>query len=165
MPEPIRNTESRLTDDGNGKVQFSDDDGLLGEAFQGEAQRRDTATLGSSANLRVMPASHQLPKRTTGPGSLRASIEDRLRHFGQMAQRTGRHINHRASNLVYYGAQTTKQVVRRAQLRSQVLGEEASSKAAFYIETYPLRVIAGVAGTAFLTGVALRIWRSSRYER
>jgi ElaB/YqjD/DUF883 family membrane-anchored ribosome-binding protein len=40
--------------------------------------------------------------------------------------------------------------------------EQARRSALYYKEEYPLQVIAGVAGAAFLLGVFLRIWRSNR---
>jgi ElaB/YqjD/DUF883 family membrane-anchored ribosome-binding protein len=40
--------------------------------------------------------------------------------------------------------------------------EQARRRALYYMDEYPLQVIAGVAGTAFLLGVFLRIWRSNR---
>ena len=40
----------------------------------------------------------------------------------------------------------------------------AEHRARFYASHYPMKVIAGAAAAGFVTGVVLRIWRSSRYE-
>ena len=49
--------------------------------------------------------------------------------------------------------QTSGEVARRVRVRTR-----------YILDEYPVQVIAGMAGVAFLVGVLLRIWRSNRYE-
>lgn len=52
----------------------------------------------------------------------------------------------------------------QARVRSAEVAQRARVRARGIVENYPLHVLAGVAGLAFIAGVLLRVWRSSRYE-
>ena len=55
---------------------------------------------------------------------------------------------------------------RLAEVRdtSAELAHRARIRTRNVIENYPLHVLAGIAGVAFLAGVLLRIWRSNNHE-
>ena len=52
----------------------------------------------------------------------------------------------------------------RGKWKSQQLARTASARARFVVDEYPLHVIAGFAGAAFVAGIVLRVWRSNRDE-
>jgi len=52
----------------------------------------------------------------------------------------------------------------RTRWKSEELARRARSRARHVVDRYPLHLIAGIAGAAFVAGVCLRIWRSNRYE-
>ena len=52
----------------------------------------------------------------------------------------------------------------RSRWKSAQVARQARTRARLIVNEYPLHVIAGVAGAAFVAGIFLRIWRSSRYE-
>ena len=52
----------------------------------------------------------------------------------------------------------------RSKWKSEELARRARTRARLVIDKYPLHLIAAVAGTAFVAGIFIRVWRSSRYE-
>jgi hypothetical protein len=52
----------------------------------------------------------------------------------------------------------------RGKWKSEELARRARTRARLVVDKYPLQLIAGVAGVAFIAGIFLRVWRSSRYE-
>jgi len=52
----------------------------------------------------------------------------------------------------------------RGKWKSEELARRARTRARLVVDKYPLQLIAGVAGAAFIAGIFLRVWRSSRYE-
>lgn len=52
----------------------------------------------------------------------------------------------------------------RGKWKSEELARRARTRARLVVDKYPLHLIAAVAGTAFVAGIFLRVWRSSRYE-
>ena len=55
-------------------------------------------------------------------------------------------------------------VYERSRWKSEEVARRARTRARLIVNQYPLHLIAGVAGGAFLAGIFLRVWRSSRYE-
>jgi ElaB/YqjD/DUF883 family membrane-anchored ribosome-binding protein len=51
---------------------------------------------------------------------------------------------------------------RDSRVRTTQTLNRARSRVRYYADEYPIQVIAGVAAVAFVTGVLLRVWRSSR---
>jgi hypothetical protein len=52
----------------------------------------------------------------------------------------------------------------RSRWKSEELARKARTRARLVVDKYPLHLIAAVAGTAFIAGIFIRVWRSSRYE-
>ena len=52
----------------------------------------------------------------------------------------------------------------RTKWESEQLARRARSRARYFVDNYPLHLIAGVAGVALVAGIFLRVWRSNRYE-
>jgi hypothetical protein len=55
-------------------------------------------------------------------------------------------------------------VYERSRWKSEEVARQARTRARLMVDQYPLHLIAGVAGAAFLAGILLRVWRSNRYE-
>lgn len=56
------------------------------------------------------------------------------------------------------------EALERAKWKSEELARRARSRARHVVDNYPLHLIAGVAGAAFVAGIFLRVWRSNRYD-
>ena len=54
--------------------------------------------------------------------------------------------------------------LQQARTASAELAQQARVRARGVVEEYPLHLLAAVAGLAFIAGVLLRVWRTSRYE-
>ena len=54
--------------------------------------------------------------------------------------------------------------LEQVKAKSADVASRARVRARSMAENYPLHILAGVAGLAFIAGVLLRIWRSNRYE-
>jgi hypothetical protein len=52
----------------------------------------------------------------------------------------------------------------RSKWKSEELARRARTRARLVVDKYPLHLVAAVAGAAFVAGIFLRVWRSSRYE-
>ena len=52
----------------------------------------------------------------------------------------------------------------RTKWKSEELARRARSRARYVLDNYPLHIIAGIAGMAFVAGILVRVWRSNRYE-
>ena len=85
------------------------------------------------------------------------SVTDRVK---EKASRVADRARDRTSAL-YDQAQSR---VAMARAKAQRGVREARAQGRYLANEYPVQVIAGIAGAAFLTGIVLRFWRSSRYE-
>jgi ElaB/YqjD/DUF883 family membrane-anchored ribosome-binding protein len=85
------------------------------------------------------------------------SVTDRVK---ERASRVADQARYRSSAL-YDQAQNR---VAEARAKAQRGLRDAQAQARYLANRYPLQVVAGIAGAAFLTGMLLRFWRSSRYE-
>jgi ElaB/YqjD/DUF883 family membrane-anchored ribosome-binding protein len=52
----------------------------------------------------------------------------------------------------------------RTMWKSEELARRARSRARYVLDNYPVHLIAGIAGMAFVAGILLRVWRSNRYD-
>ena len=52
----------------------------------------------------------------------------------------------------------------RSKWKSEQLARTARTRARLVVDKYPIQLIATVAAAAFVAGIFLRVWRSSRYE-
>jgi hypothetical protein len=65
------------------------------------------------------------------------------------------------ASVLYDRMQRQVQVVRH---KTDETLRNARVQGRYWANEYPLQFVAGVAGTAFVCGMLLRFWRSSRYE-
>jgi len=85
------------------------------------------------------------------------SVTDQVK---EKASRVAQQARNRSSAL-YEQAQSRMAVAR---VKSRRALRDAQARGRYLAHEYPVQVIAGIAGAAFLTGMVLRFWRSSRYE-
>lgn len=102
-------------------------------------------------------------------------IKSRVSDAAQQAQQTVVEMKNRASDVADQAQQKVAETYDKAKASAARGYEQASRRTAEFARTarirsrqimhdYPFHVIAGAAGVGFLAGVALRIWRSNRYE-
>jgi ElaB/YqjD/DUF883 family membrane-anchored ribosome-binding protein len=123
------------------------------------------------------PITHQVPAE--GPTLVIASTAETLEQdIGEWHEPAGGKLdemNERASEMLEDAQDRISEAYDQAKSRaayayenmkqkSVEIVEQARDRARYWSDEYPLQVIAGVAGVAFLLGVGLRIWRSNRYE-
>jgi ElaB/YqjD/DUF883 family membrane-anchored ribosome-binding protein len=85
------------------------------------------------------------------------TVTDRFKH---QASRVADRARYRGS-VLYDQAQSR---LAAARVRAQQGWREARSQGRDLANEYPVQMVAGIAGAAFVTGMMLRFWRSSRYE-
>ncbi len=123
------------------------------------------------------PVTHQVPAE--GPTLVIAStaetLEEDIAEGHEPAGGKLDEMNNRASEMLEDARDRISEAYDQAKSRaayayenmkqkSVEIVEQARVRAHYWRDEYPLQVIAGVAGVAFLLGVGLRIWRSNRYE-
>ena len=107
-----------------------------------------------------VPPSHQIPAETSAAQWRRPAMETALQCYAEavgrtlgLATRTYRQLFDRARG---YTQESYEQVERE----TKVLGRRAQRNAWYMKERYPLETLGGIAATAFVAGVVLRVWRS-----
>jgi len=123
------------------------------------------------------PITHPAP--SDGPklisGSTRARAEEDTTEWKQTAEEKLQEVKQRASQALGQAEESisaaydqvknrTAETYQDVKRKSVDAVEKARFRARYLTHEYPLQVIAGAAGIAFLLGVGLRIWRSNRYE-
>ncbi|PYX36465.1 MAG: hypothetical protein DMG73_06735 [Acidobacteria bacterium] len=123
------------------------------------------------------PITH--PAASDGPklisGSIRARAEEYTPEWKQTAEAKLQEVKQRASQALGQAEESISAAYDQVKIRtadtfqdvkrkSVDAVEKARFRARYLSHEYPLHVIAGAAGIAFLLGVGLRIWRSNRYE-
>ena len=83
-------------------------------------------------------------------------VTDRASHLDEIGQRVSA-----ACERVQAGI---TDAYERGRWKSAQVARQARTRARLIVDEYPLHLIAGVAGAAFLAGIFLRVWRSNRYE-
>jgi len=159
MPEPLRRTPD-----------FPNFDVYPGEAraditVGNPARQLPEGTLvatagrvGRSMGVAVS-AVRDLPSRVGGMKGRLTLVKDRgARAAAQRANEWAERASAKASELGARANELKDNAVRAAQERVQMARRQAQHVA----REYPLHVIAGVAGAAFLLGLSLRIWRKTR---
>lgn len=115
-----------------------------------------------------IPAERELP-RAPRQEEWKGAVHQKLEDLKETASRA----NDTASRMMQDAKEQAATVLSQAKDRTADLYHDsrdktaqalhrARARATYIINEYPLHVIAGVAAAAFITGVALRIWRSNR---
>lgn len=107
-----------------------------------------------------IPPSRQIPERTS-PGSLgRLPIETALQCYAEAVGRTLGLMSRSSAQLYDRVRGYTEERYSQAEREAKYLGRRAQENASYVKEKYPLETLGAIAATAFVAGIALRVWRS-----
>jgi hypothetical protein len=132
-------------------------------------------------NLRqpTTDSSHNSPNRVKAVNPIRGEAEHissaKVIAWKQVSEQKVDDVTERASQTLdeigqrvsaaYERVQTgITDAYERSKWKSEELARRARTRARLVVDKYPLQLIAGIAGAAFVAGIFLRVWRSSRYE-
>lgn len=91
--------------------------------------------------------------------SLSAHLED----WKEIAAQAATEFADRASRTVDQAGEVIDAAMDRAKYRARMMTQTARLRVRRATNEYPLQVIGGVAATAFLAGVLLRVWKANRH--
>lgn len=150
IPEPLTNQEVRNDEE----AKFS------------TSGRRGPELVQQSAP--PIPAERELP-RAPRQEELKGAVQEKVEQVKQAASRAKETTVQALQDAKQQTAAAVSQAKERAgdmyqksRIRAGEALNRARSHAKYILDEYPLQVIAGVAGVAFVCGVLLRVWRSSR---
>ena len=90
--------------------------------------------------------------------------EQKVDDVTERASQTLDEIGQRVS-AAYERVQTgINDALERSKWKSEEFARRARTRARLVVNKYPLHLIVAVAGAAFVAGIFLRVWRSTRYE-
>jgi ElaB/YqjD/DUF883 family membrane-anchored ribosome-binding protein len=92
------------------------------------------------------------------------STKDKLAEMKQDTTQTLDAVQQSASVGFQQAKEQVTEGVASARLNASDKVQRARERARYFVHEYPLHVIAASAALGLLTGILLRIWRSSRYE-
>jgi len=132
-------------------------------------------TSSASGDIRQMPPALPPADGQPSTSSKMDEIKSRVSDVADRAQQTASQIKDRVSDAAGQAQKTAAETYEKAKDGAARTYEQASRRTAEIARTararsrqlmhdYPFHVIAGAATFGFVLGVALRIWRSSRYE-
>lgn len=115
-----------------------------------------------------IPASRELP-RAPRQEELKDAVKQKVADVKETASRAAdsasramQDAKQQASAAAAEARERAAEVYREAREQSVRTWNRARVRSREIVDEYPLHVIAGVAGAAFIVGVLLRVWRSSR---
>ena len=94
---------------------------------------------------------------------LSESLSTHLEDWKGIARQAATEFAERASKTVDHASEVVTDALARAKYRSRVMAQTARYRVRRAADEYPLQVIGGVAATAFLVGILLRVWRANRH--
>ncbi len=145
------------------------------EVTETKRPRLSTETSPLTADVREMPPA--LPPTDGRPATSTTVdlMKGKASEVAEQAQQKAARIKDKVSEVAGQAQQSVAETYDRAKEGAARTYEQASRKTADFVWTarsrakqvmhdYPFHVIAGAAAVGFMAGVALRIWRSNRYE-
>lgn len=115
-----------------------------------------------------IPPDRELP-RAPRQEELKAAVQDKVAQVQQAASRAKETAGQALQDAKEQTAAAVSQAKERAgemyektRIRTGEAMSRARSRVSYVMDEYPIQVIAGVAAVAFVAGVLLRVWRSSR---
>ncbi len=116
---------------------------------------------GPACDVLPVPPARQLP---SGTNDRIAWMRDLARAYTELAGEAIGYARVSALRTYYLARAGAVRNYSRATQKTEELVNRTQDKARFVQHEYPVRVLAVVAGAAFIAGVASRIWRSHSYE-
>jgi len=118
---------------------------------------QDTIQPGAACEVLPVPPARQLPDGHAHRG---AGIQELTQTYGELARQALSFARVSVMRTWLEARHGTVRGYSRAVDNAQTMAARTGAKAREIEHKYPLQVLAGVAGLAFLAGVAGRIWRS-----
>lgn len=108
----------------------------------------------------AVPPSHQIPAETS-PAHYRApALESALQSYADAVGRALGTVSRRYSQWFDRARGYTQERYSDVERESKNLSRRAQENASYVRERYPLEALGAIAATAFVAGIALRVWRS-----
>jgi hypothetical protein len=107
-----------------------------------------------------IPPSRQIPDHTSPASWRRPAMETALQCYAEAVGRTLGVMSRTSAQLYERVRGYTEEGYSRAEHEAKYLGRRAQENAAYVRERYPLEALGAIAATAFVVGIALRVWRS-----
>ena len=116
----------------------------------------------SEANVAEFPVppSHQIPAVTSPAHYRPPAMESALQSYADAVGRTLGMASRMYSRLFDRAGDYTQEKYSDVERETKNLSRRAQENASYVRERYPLEALGAIAGTAFLAGIALRVWRS-----
>ena len=123
----------------------------------------ETGYLSSSENNVAefaVPPSHQIPAETSPAHWRRPAMETALQCYAEAVGRALGAASRTYSRLFDQARGYTQEKYSQVERETKNLGRQAQENASYVKERYPLQALGTIAATAFVMGIALRVWRS-----
>jgi len=107
-----------------------------------------------------VPASRQIPAEAIAAHWRRPAMETALQCYAEVVGRTFGVFSRASADLLSRVRGYTQNRYSEVESETKNLGKRAQQNASYVKERYPLETLGAIAGTAFVVGIALRVWRS-----
>jgi ElaB/YqjD/DUF883 family membrane-anchored ribosome-binding protein len=115
-----------------------------------------------------IPADRELP-RAPRQEEIKGAVQEKIEQVKETAARAKetaaqalQDAKVQAGSAVAEAKDRAADMYRESRIRTSAALNRARSRVSYTLDEYPLQVIAGVTAIAFVAGVLLRVWRSSR---
>ena len=107
-----------------------------------------------------VPPSHQIPAVTSPAHYRPPAMETALQSYADVVGRALGTASRVYSQWFHRARGYTQEKYSDVERETKNLSRRAQENASYVRERYPLEALGAIAGTAFLAGIALRVWRS-----
>jgi hypothetical protein len=107
-----------------------------------------------------IPPSRQIPDHTSPATWRRTAMENALQCYAEAVGRTLGVMSRSSAQLYARMREYAQDGYSQAEREAKYLGRRAQENASYVKERYPLETLGAIAATAFVAGIALRVWRS-----
>jgi hypothetical protein len=107
-----------------------------------------------------VPPSHQIPAETTPAHWKKPAMETALQCYAEAVGSALGAVSRTYSRLCDRARGYTRETYSQVESETKNLGRRAQENASYVRERYPLEALGAIAATAFLAGIALRVWRA-----
>lgn len=115
-----------------------------------------------------IPPERELP-RAPRQEELKGAVQEKVEQVKQAASRAKestaqalQDAKEQTAAAMSEARERAADMYRDSRVRASEALNRAGSRARYFVNEYPLQVIGGVAAAAFIAGVLLRVWRSTR---
>ncbi|WP_162601941.1 hypothetical protein [Occallatibacter savannae] len=108
----------------------------------------------------AVPPSHQIPAVTSPAHYRPPAMESALQSYADAVGRAFGAASRTYSRWFDRARGYTEEKYSEVERETKNLGRRAQKNASYVREQYPLEALGAIAATAFVAGIALRVWRS-----